>query len=232
MNAIQEAAPRAPVIPGWEVIQPAIKKGALAPVIRVSASPVHGRYRPALLITINPIAWSGGPMPPWIAAGRKLWVMRGLGEFAGQLRLVPNGTVEVRKAPRGMQLTIRVPAIAGQPSEGAAATSVEFDWSDGWLDITLPAWMKVTSVPAGRTSISYSAASPQITADGLRTSPATIPPSPKDLAAPAAAPARKPVANAQPYVLGGGVASHPGWLSPKGRAEHEAALARAKGEGA
>ena len=167
-------------------------KGA---AIRVSAGPSCKRYRPRLLVSID-VARIEAP-PRWLIAGATCTVALGRTALAGTLRIVRGSEFRLRRAPRGSHLQLFLPSFPGLPEAGAPATACEHDWSDDWLDITLPAWL-TAALPAAPAA------------------PAPTAPTP---AAPAAGTKR-----AEPYTLAPDVVSHPQWASPKGRAAHEAAI--------
>ncbi len=167
-------------------------KGA---AIRVSGGPSGKRYRPHLLVSID-VARIEAP-PRWLIAGQTCTVALGRNALAGTLRIVRGPEFRLRRAPRGSLLQLYVPAFPGLPEAGAPATACEHDWSDDWLDITLPAWL--TAAPPA--------------------APAAPAPAASAPAAPAAGTKRP-----EPYTLAPDVVSHPQWASPKGRAAHEAAI--------
>lgn len=128
-----------PKVEGFVPIAPIGHKRSGRPVM-LSGTGEHGRYQPALRVVINPQHFKTDDGPAWLAPGKKVWAMQGVGEFSGTLRLMPSGVHELRHATRGDGCLLIVPPLRGQPKEGFAAVSVEFDYSDGWFDIILPPW--------------------------------------------------------------------------------------------
>jgi hypothetical protein len=88
--------------------------------------------------------------PPFLIAGAKIGVMRGAGEHAGMIRVVPNGLHPVART-RGPRtaLAVLIPPLGPAPAENQPAVPVEFDYADTWLDVTLPAWARAPA-PAPR----------------------------------------------------------------------------------
>jgi hypothetical protein len=185
-----------PNMPGWEVIRAPVRNGnsVVRPAVTVAALSEGGRYRAALYVVFNPIGFGHEAPPAWLQPGSKVWALRGRGEFENTLRIMPNGPIVLSRLPRGPGCRLLVPALEGHPPKGARRTAVEFDFTDAWLDITLPAWHGGRAAPAPA-PVPAAATRPQ-----------------------AAAPATKP------FTLAAGASSHPAWASDRARADHERAV--------
>jgi hypothetical protein len=132
-----------PEAAGWDVVQTTARDKRHGNAIRAVTVKARsgGRYADSLTIAINPAGFGADAPPAWLRIGAKVWVMRGRGEFLGTLRLFPNGPTTVSRFGRNDKtLAIRIPAMAGHPEKGAPRTVVEYDFSDSWFEIALPAW--------------------------------------------------------------------------------------------
>lgn len=189
-----------PEAAGWEIVQTTMrdkKHGNMVRAVTVKARGKEGRYAPVLTIAINPAGFTQDPLPSWLHIGAKVWVMRGRGEFRGTLRLMPNGPTTIsRFGHNESTLAIRIPALEGHPEKGAPRTVVEFDYSDSWFDITLPAWHQPPPTQAKAP---------------------VIPATPQQQG-------KKPYALDKPFTLAAGASSHPAWNSPKAQQEHARAV--------
>ena len=192
-----------PEAAGWDVILPRTrdKKGNVIYPVTLSARGA-GKFAAALTITINPAAFPEEGLPPWLKIGAKIWVMRGRGEFLGTLRLLPNGPTPVSRSPRGSSsLRITVKPQDGHPEQGAPRTKVDYDYSDSWFDITLPAWHGPLRLKSA----------------AERERAPVVPATPQQQG-------KKPYTLDKPFTLAAGASSHPAWSSPKAQQEHARAV--------
>lgn len=118
--------------------------------VRVGSAQKSARYRPALVISVSPNRLDGGAS--FLAAGASVSVLYGAGEHAGMVRIVPGGSIRVAatggKIGRSSVVVLRVALPAGVAASKRKPEAVEFDYGDGWLELTLPDWARLTSLPA------------------------------------------------------------------------------------
>jgi hypothetical protein len=102
---------------------------------------------PAVLVILRPYLL---PSPPaWMTAGAGVNAMLGGGPHAGMIRIEAGQVFTLGKtaanAPGKPVLQLRLPPPAGMEEGPAKAVPVEFDYSDDWLELTLPDWGKAPS---------------------------------------------------------------------------------------
>lgn len=129
----------------WSPLLPFPRRGvaarSTAPVI-VSGSR-QGRYRQVLTITVRPQFLVGG-LPFW-RVGNSVTAELGTGDHAGLLRILlgRGGPFPLRpSAGRRQDVVLRLPALPGQSPEAQPAIACDHDWSDDWIEITLPSWAR------------------------------------------------------------------------------------------
>lgn len=126
----------------------------IKPPIAVSTTAGTGKHGPKLSLLLRPAMIEG---VTWLTPGQGVQVLLGAGEHAGQLRIQKNGPHVVVNTPlckpAGSMVGIRVPLPAGIPPAARAASQVEFDHNDGWIEVTLPSWADPLrpAAPAGVT---------------------------------------------------------------------------------
>lgn len=115
--------------------QAAVSVGAAVKSLRVS---------PGLHIVLRPQLMQAAPA--FLRAGALVSVSLGFAEHAGMLRLEPEGAFTLGRIPGRRPtrevLQLRVPLPPGVPEGRRTAHSVEFDYADDWLEITLPDWAR------------------------------------------------------------------------------------------
>ena len=127
----------------WTDIEPNKKNPALtdkAPLL-IGIS-VRGKVAQRILVTVRTGMFSP-PLPFW-KNGAKVGVQIGSGNDAGKIRIVPNGPHQIRfmgpHAEKAGAVTLQFPLPQSIPSSGEPSSEPEFDYTDDWLEITLPAW--------------------------------------------------------------------------------------------
>lgn len=85
---------------------------------------------------------------PWLRRDALVSVKRGVGEHENMLRITPGGRFRIGgTCGRGGSVgCLRLPVTWLIPAGKHPATPVEFDYSDDWLEITLPAWARPAAV--------------------------------------------------------------------------------------
>jgi hypothetical protein len=111
------------------------------------------RQSAGLLVILRPYLLPS--VPAFLAAGSGVVAMIGGGQHAGMIRLQPGQVFKLGKtaanAPGKPVLQLRLPLPAGMDEGAAKAVPVEFDYSDDWLELTLPAWAAVKPAAAATT---------------------------------------------------------------------------------
>jgi hypothetical protein len=149
----------------WSPIIPVPAKGAGAPrsaAVCVGSQAKSLRTSPSLLIMLRPYLLADAPS--WLRAGETLKALLGGGEHAGMIRLEPSGAFALGRtaanAPGKPVLRLRLPLPPGVAAEKRKPAHVEFDYADGWLEITLPAWARVTGAATPAAPIASGNATP------------------------------------------------------------------------
>lgn len=118
--------------------------------VRVGSAQKSARYRPALVISVSPNRLDGGAS--FLAAGACVSVLYGAGEHAGMVRIVPGGSIRVAatggKIGRSSVVVLRIALPAGVAASKRKPEAVEYDHGDDWIELTLPDWARVPSLPA------------------------------------------------------------------------------------
>lgn len=128
----------------WEPIRPrgrATHTRAGVPVT-VRGSLGRGGAQPMLTVTVRPEMLEGGLS--WWQAGKSVTVLRGSGEHAGMVDIRPGGSFLLTRSKTGTLAAGRERAtilqVSGFPGIRAhKAIAVEFDHTNDWLQITVPA---------------------------------------------------------------------------------------------
>lgn len=132
----------------WSPIRPLDNRRQARPV-RVGAVQKSLRHKAGLVITVLP---SHLPGLDFLSPGAMVSVLLGAAEHAGMLRIEPQGPVRVAatggKNGRGGAVLLRVSLPPGISAEKHEPEAVEHDYGDGWLELTLPDWARLTSAPA------------------------------------------------------------------------------------
>lgn len=138
----------------WSPLLPAKRiadmKGA-RPAITLSTSAGSGQLAPKMSLIFRPAALDG---ITWLTAGAGLQVMVGGGEHKGMLRIEPNGLHMLGKValckPAGSLLSLKLPMLPGAVPAKREPVALEFDYQDGWIELTLPdlATAPAAEVPA------------------------------------------------------------------------------------
>ena len=151
----------------WSPIIPLPAKGTGAPrnaAVCVGSQAKSLRTSPSLLIMLRPYLLADAPS--WLRAGETLKALLGGGERAGMIRLEPSGAFALGRLLRRDHSTIvhapqlRLPLPPGVAAEKRKPAHVEFDYADGWLEITLPAWARVTGAATPAAPIASGNATP------------------------------------------------------------------------
>lgn len=122
--------------------------------VSMTMSQGDGRFARRISIAVRPALLEGG-LPFWVP-GQTVSVAVGAGEHAGLLRIEPahQGLSRLYQGGgRGMKaIMLKLPVLAGMSAGLARQPPIacEHDWSDTWLEITLPAWARPK--PAGEIS--------------------------------------------------------------------------------
>lgn len=114
------------------------------------------------------------PVPFW-KPNAMVRVQMGSGADAGKVRMTPSGPHKLSlmgKQGVGRGTTLQFPLPATIVSAGERSRNVEFDYNDGWIEITLPAWAKVVS-PAEKMPPPAAGKAPSLSGGVFRTT-ATI----------------------------------------------------------
>ncbi len=133
----------------WVPLKPPTKRVAddkrPAVTLRVSKSADPARQKASL--TVRPHLLAGGL--DWWVPRSAVTVCVGTGEHAGQLRITPGGEWHLsRHIGRNAHTGVLNPPILcikdlpGMAQAAAGPVEVEFDYSDEWLEVTLPAWAR------------------------------------------------------------------------------------------
>jgi hypothetical protein len=85
--------------------------------------------------------------PAWMTVGARIAVLEGDGEHAGMLRVTPSPGGGFQLAKAGGRATIGTLMVFLPWPEGVtpmqhASTAVDFDYGEGRLELTLPAWSR------------------------------------------------------------------------------------------
>ena len=132
----------------WSPIKPLDNRREPRPV-RVGAVQKSLRHKAGLVITVLPAHLHG---LDFMSPGTMVEVLLGAGEHAGMLRVQPNGPVRVAatggKNGRGGAVLLRVSLPPGISACKHEPEVVEHDYGDGWLELTLPDWARLTGLPA------------------------------------------------------------------------------------
>jgi hypothetical protein len=87
--------------------------------------------------------------PPWLVDGGKCQAEAGDGEHAGAIRITPGSVFTLRRVSRSalcFKLVLPVPPVLAHQRRDAVP--VEIDWTDDWVEITLPASWRTGDVAA------------------------------------------------------------------------------------
>lgn len=131
----------------WSPLLPVLRSRKDVPVA-VGCSAGGTRQQPGLRIVLRADALDGAD---FLTAGHRVDVLRGGGEHAGMLRIVP-GRSFLLFSPRPEKsrtvLLRGVPLLPGIRAEDRPAVAVEFDHGAEWVEITLPDWARLGGAPA------------------------------------------------------------------------------------
>jgi hypothetical protein len=125
----------------------------------VNPSGKNGRcFRQRALLLVCPHKLPGGALPFW-RPGATVSVLLGAGEHAGLVRIEPGpGHTLLKVIGRGkagnLSATLALHGLPFMPAAGMKSTALDYDFSDGWLEVTLPAW------PRPAAAVAPSAATP------------------------------------------------------------------------
>lgn len=127
----------------WEIVSRTAKQSRPALSRPVAVSVMGSKaIGDRILITIRPsmldsFSWWDKDLPVAVKVGR--------GEHAGQIRLEPGKPGDMVPRRTGKQLTARVPAASlsvvlprGSAPKRITNCEVEFDYTEDWIEITLP----------------------------------------------------------------------------------------------
>lgn len=131
----------------WEPVGLASRASAAVAPVTLSLLKAGGRYVRVfrLMVRVDEI----DQPPSFLKPGARIGVMRGVGEHAGMIRLVPNGMHLVKRMSRQKNsalVLVTFPPPPGLPPEAVSAMPVEFDYAEAWFDIILPAWARPPAV--------------------------------------------------------------------------------------
>ncbi len=87
----------------------------------------------------------------FLGAGSRVDVLRGAGEHAGMLRIVPGtgfGLICPRPDKTRTVIVKGVPLPAGIDANDRPAVPVDFDYGAEWVEIMMPDWARASSTPA------------------------------------------------------------------------------------
>jgi len=129
-----------------EVVPEAISHSRKAD-LTLAVTPGNGFMRRRLIVTMRPQAFAECK---WLKPAALVKLLIGTGEHAGILRIQPGGMHRVSKPSGGKhearlvqihsaELVAALPIAEG----GHKATPCEFEWKDGWIEVTLPAWARM-----------------------------------------------------------------------------------------
>jgi len=143
----------------WEDIDaPLSPSGKVLADVFVSASAGGGHRHPSFALSVRVARLDG---LAWFEPGARVKVRIGAGEHAGMLRIEPNGafrlsrtgvTPKAGQTDRAVTLSSTALPVMLKLLPGLhKATPVEFDYGDGWLEVTLPAWarQREAAIPPG-----------------------------------------------------------------------------------
>jgi hypothetical protein len=143
--------------------------------VTIAASPSRkARGKARLVITVRTAGLEG---LTWWKPGAAVQVQLGAGEHEGMLRITPEGPFKLSGTSKGatgggsamLSLTGFPCALEAKMKPAA----VEYDWSDGWIEVTLPAWACAPKPAAPVTSL-RTAPSPQMLARDVPIDPAAL----------------------------------------------------------
>jgi hypothetical protein len=143
----------------WQAVAPFAGRATAAPVSM--AQRAGGRFQRTLRLTISPALLE--QPPGFLMAGASIAVMRGIGEHAGMIRLVPNGPFKVGRAGgRETALVVSIPPFSTSDVAKHPSEAVEFEYADGWLDVTLPAWAKAPAPTPTPRAVAVAPGAPKV----------------------------------------------------------------------
>lgn len=132
-----------------DLVPPKASKGTQA-MAEASLNMMDGRGRNTAghILTIRPQAMEGAPT--WLKAGLTVSVQIGGGDHAGHLRITPNGPFLLAKGmgrKQAASVRLRLAPLPGAMIAVRPMSPCICDWSDGWLEIEVPAWAKPAPKP-------------------------------------------------------------------------------------
>jgi hypothetical protein len=133
----------------WSPLTASITAGRRA-AVALSMFPAKKRTQAAMTLTLRRDQLD---QLAFVAKGRCVQALLGGGEHDGLLRLVPGQDILVGrpggKRPAPDLVTIRLPIPPRVTPARHPPEPCEFDFADGWLELTLPAWARpaVAAVP-------------------------------------------------------------------------------------
>lgn len=135
----------------WQRVRPPATKNKPA-AVTIGSIRAARRKPEGLSIVVRTGAIDGGL--PWLRPRQAVNVLLGQGPMAGRLRIEPgadfmpytnSGAKEV-----GTLFLRGIPLPKGVVAADRQQVAVEFDYNDGWLEITLPDWARAASDIADR----------------------------------------------------------------------------------
>jgi hypothetical protein len=127
----------------WSPIEPirAAPLGRAQFAVTASTSAGAGRMRPRLTLTFRAALLKG---ITWLKPDAGISVLVGHGQHAGMLRIEPNGLHILGKValakPAGALVQVKLPLPPGMVAAKRDTVPLEFDFQDGWIEVTLPKW--------------------------------------------------------------------------------------------
>lgn len=131
----------------WDALAPRRGPTTSSPMapVKLGCIAAGGRYTQFCSLLVRPALLDGG-LPFWMP-GQRVTVELGAGEHAGLLRVRMHATgLFCLRGPGGHSTkgaaVLRLPALAGMSELAHKSAPVEHDWSNTWLEITLPEWAR------------------------------------------------------------------------------------------
>jgi len=134
----------------WADLAPPKGRGGAngAAEILLSMTDGSGRYTAGCVLLIRTHMMEDAPA--WLRVGALISVAMGSGDHAGHLRITPGGPFLLARGTgraREGTLKLRLAPLPGVQIVPHPPSRCGCDWSDGWLELELPAWARPAPAP-------------------------------------------------------------------------------------